>query len=247
MGLFRSHFFVAVVVLAGATAVILLARWGKNQQNGWAPRRSLPGISLGLLGALVIATGLITWRHDLLEHQLSRDASKLAGFSVKVDCQSLAGAAFDLSGDAGSVNFNADGVPQHRTLIRREQCGYLHDYLTHHGRQPTANEIIAVHVLTHETMHMRGITDESRAECAAIQRDAQMARLLGASGLDAHLLAVRYWTDDYPRMPDAYRTDDCASGGRLDEHLADGWPTPVPSPFVAATVPTAPATDPATP
>lgn len=230
MGLFSSRFFVAVVVLTGAAAVILLARWRRSRWDGWQATRPVPRVSLGLLGGIVIVTGLVTWRHNMLEHQLSRDASKLAGFSVKVDCQSLAGAAFDLSGDAGSVKFGTNGVPEHRTLIRREQCGELRSYLDHHGRAPSANQVIAVHVLTHETMHMRGITDEAQAECAAIQRDAAMARVLGASAPDARVLAVRYWMDDYPRMPDEYRTTDCAPGGRLDEHLPDGWPTPVPTP-----------------
>jgi hypothetical protein len=78
-----------------------------------------------------------------------------------------------------------------------------------------------VHVLTHETMHMAGSTDEAIAECRAVQRDAAMARRLGADAADARALAARYWREIYPAMPDNYRTGQCAPGAALDEQLPD--------------------------
>jgi hypothetical protein len=60
-----------------------------------------------------------------------------------------------------------------------------------------------------------------------MQRDAAMARRLGATEDAALALAVRYWQEIYPSMPDAYRTADCRPGGKLDEHLPDPpWPAP---------------------
>ena len=73
-------------------------------------------------------------------------------------------------------------------------------------------------------MHMRGETDEAAAECQAMQRDAAMARELGASPAAAAALAASYWRIDYPRMPDDYRSGECRPGGQMDEHLPDGWP-----------------------
>jgi hypothetical protein len=67
-------------------------------------------------------------------------------------------------------------------------------------------------------MHVAGETDEAATECRAVQRDAELARLLGASPADALTLARRYYRELYPRLGDAYRSADCASGGRLDEH-----------------------------
>jgi hypothetical protein len=78
-----------------------------------------------------------------------------------------------------------------------------------------------VHVLTHESMHMRGLTDEAAAECAAVQRDAMTARLLGADATAATALARSYWTQMYPRMSDDYRSGECTPAGPLDEHLPD--------------------------
>lgn len=77
-----------------------------------------------------------------------------------------------------------------------------------------------MHVLTHESMHMRGLTDEAAAECAAIQRDELTAELLGAAAAEARQLARRYWLLDYPQMPDNYRSGDCTPGGPMDERLA---------------------------
>jgi hypothetical protein len=76
-----------------------------------------------------------------------------------------------------------------------------------------------VHVLTHEAMHMRGITDEAQTECAALQRDHQTAVLLGANADEARVLARRYLLTIYPQMPDAYRSGECRPGGAMDERL----------------------------
>jgi hypothetical protein len=58
-------------------------------------------------------------------------------------------------------------------------------------------------VLAHEAMHMAGLMREDTAECAAVQRDARAARLLGASPADARALALAYWRTVYPAMPTA--------------------------------------------
>jgi hypothetical protein len=106
-------------------------------------------------------------------------------------------------------------VPERRTLIKRDQCAALSDYLRSDKTSPTRDEIVAVHVLTHETIHMTGITSEAETECLATQRDADMARALGASAAAARSLAASYWIGVYPRMPDTYRSVDCEGPGGL--------------------------------
>jgi len=122
--------------------------------------------------------------------------------------------------DLGYVAFGPDGVPERRTLIKRDQCGDLSDYLRSDQEQPTSEQIVAVHVLTHEAIHMSGVRSEAETECLAMQRDAQMAELLGASP-EAARLSVTYWREVYPRMPDAYRSEECTSGGALDAGRPD--------------------------
>ena len=83
--------------------------------------------------------------------------------------------------------------------------------------------MIAVHVLTHESMHMAGLTAEAEAECAAVQRDAQTARLLGANAQQAEFLSRAYWHGVYPDMPDDYRTGRVPRRvGRWTSSSADG-------------------------
>ena len=93
--------------------------------------------------------------------------------------------------------------------------------------RPSRDQVLAVHVLTHEAMHLSGRLDEAAAECAAVQRDARTARLLGAGPADAAGLAASYWREVYPLMPDRYRSEQCRPGGSMDERLADApWLAP---------------------
>jgi hypothetical protein len=98
---------------------------------------------------------------------------------VAVRCQSFGGAFVDAGPELGYVRGRADGKPEPWTLINRDQ-------------------VVAVHVLTHEAMHLSGQLNEAAAE-----------------------LAAAYWRDIYPLMPDGYRSADCRPGGPLDEGLAD--------------------------
>ncbi|MGI8537087.1 MAG: hypothetical protein ACR2K2_11445 [Mycobacteriales bacterium] len=178
-------------------------------------------MSVVLLGALSIGAAAPGVARKREEARLDKAASALAGTPVQVRCQTLGGAFVDAVAELGYVRYGADGKPEHRTLIKHEQCADLAAYLRSSKHRPSRSQIVAVHVLTHESMHMAGLTDEVTAECAAVQRDSRTARLLGANPADARLLAQAYWRTLYPRMPDDYRSPDCAPGRSLDERLAD--------------------------
>ena len=224
MLIFHSRLFVAVLLLTAAAAAWASLRWRASLDNAWVPRRGVPWFTFGMLATVLLVTGALTYRHDRLEERLAHAAADLVGAPVTVHCQSVGGALVDASAELGFVRFGPGGVPEHAASLRYEPCRDLRAYLRHHGRRPTADQIVAVHVLTHEAMHMRGETGEAAAECEAVQRDARTARDLGAAPWDAAALAAAYWRLDYPRMPDDYRSGACAPGGELDEHLPDGWP-----------------------
>jgi hypothetical protein len=170
-------------------------------------------VSVALLLALAVAAAAPGVLRTHQERRLGRAASELAGARVAVRCQSLGGAFVDGGPELGYVRWRADGHPEPWALHR-----------------PSRDQVLAVHVLPHEAMHLSGRLDEAVAECAAVQRDARTARLLGAADADAAGLAVAYWHDLYPLMPDGYRSPDCRPGGDLDEHLADApWLAPLPS------------------
>lgn len=224
MVILHSRLFVAVLLLTAAGAAWVYVRWRRSLDNPWVARRGVPWWTFGALALVLVVTGAVTYRHDRLEQRLAKAAADLVGAHVTVHCQSVGGAITDATAELGYVRWTAGGVPEHATTIKYEQCRDLRAYLGHHGRHPTADQVVAVHVLTHESMHMRGELSEAAAECEALQRDARTARDLGASAADAAALAATYWRVDYPRMPDDYRSSECHPGGALDEHLPDGWP-----------------------
>lgn len=74
---------------------------------------------------------------------------------------------------------------------------------------PSTEQIVAVHTLTHEAIHMSGVTSEPETGCIAVQRDAEMARALEASPDSATRLANAYWETQYPLLTSDYRRADC--------------------------------------
>lgn len=209
----------AFVLIAAAAAVVV--RWALLRTDSLGRARRFPWVSSTALLALGVAGLLAVVNHDDEEHRLAQVAATLAGTRVSVHCQGGGAALIDMGSELGYVKWLPDGTPEHATLIKRDQCRDLAHYLASTKREPSRDEVVAVHVLTHESMHMKGITDEAQAECAAVQRDAQTARLLGASPEEAARLAREYWAVVYPRMPDDYRTGRCGPGQDLDESLAD--------------------------
>jgi hypothetical protein len=206
-----------LVVSAGAVAI----RWLAGHVDAIGRRRAFPWVSVVLLGALAAGAAIPGLLAGLRERRLAAVATSLVGTGVRVHCQSFGEAFVDAGIELGYVRYLPDGTPERSTLIKRDQCRDLAAYQRSDKGDPSQAQVVAVHVLTHEAMHMAGIADEARAECAAVQRDALTARLLGAVAADARTLAARYWQAVYPSMPDGYRSGECGPGGRLDEGRPD--------------------------
>ena len=204
-----------------AAAVAVAVRWAVRRTDGLGRPRRFPVVSVALLVVPACAFAVPVWRHDRLQDRLAHAAGQLVGHAVEVHCQTTGEEFVHVGSELGSVRWDADGRPERRTVISRETCNALQDYLDAGGKRPTPEQVVAVHVLTHEARHLAGTLDEAGAECEAVQRDAVTARLLGASAADAHRLARLYWAADYPSMPDAYRSSDCAPGAAWDEHLPE--------------------------
>ena len=188
------------------SALAVGVHWLATRVDAIGRPRTFPWMSVVLLAVLATASAVPGLLTSLRERHLAKVATTLVGAPAGVHCQSLGEAFVDAGIELGYVRFRPDGTPEHDTLIKRD---------------PGRAQVVAVHVLTHEAMHMAGIVDEATAECAAVQRDALTARLLGASTADAHLLADRYWRTVYPSMPEGYRTPECGPGRSLDEDSAD--------------------------
>ena len=217
----------AVSGAAATGGLALSGRWLLHQRDALGRPRGFPVWSVSLLAVLAVAMAVPGVRRRSEQKRLSGVASALVGHQVQVRCQSLGQALADLGSELGFVRFDAAGRPEPRTLIKRDPCGQLRRYYSGHRARPSRDAVIAVHVLTHESMHMRGLTNEAAAECAALQRDETTAQLLGASPAQARELARDYWLTVYPDMPDGYRDSGCAPDGPDDEHLATAPWAPV--------------------
>ncbi|WP_456789622.1 hypothetical protein [Cellulomonas sp. P5_C5] len=201
-----------------ALAASIVVRWLRRRVDVLGRIAPFPAISVALSLALAVACAVPIAREAWLEHRLEAAATQVAGGPVQVDCQGLGQAFVDVGQELGFVRWGPDGVPERETLIKVRVCNDLRAWLGSTKADPSLDQVVAVHVLTHETMHMVGIVSESRTECAAVQRDAAMAVALGASPAQAQDLARRYWTEVYPRMPSSYRGG-CGPGGEHDENL----------------------------
>jgi hypothetical protein len=204
----------AASLLAGAAVVAV--RWWLTRVDSLGRARHFPLITVLSLSVLGAGLFVPVVRHAQLQDRLAATAGELAGAPVSVTCQSVGKELVDVGPELGYVRYGADGVPEHATLIKREQCKALSHYLHGDRERPSDGEVVAVHVLTHEAMHMSGVTGEDKAECLAVQHDAETARLLGASPDEATRLARTYWLTVFPRMPDDYRSAECHPGGALD-------------------------------
>lgn len=196
-------------------------------------------LKLAIAVLLVLGVGFVMHeRKSALERHLGDVATQLGRRHVHVHCQSFAGNLVDVGSEAGSVRFDASGIPSDTTDLKRPICNALkrfpHDVRSAEYGCVTANagcpqriweDVLAVHTLAHETWHLHGIGSESRAECYALQTTAQAAVLLGADPVAAQATAVYALTHFYPNEPDEYRTSECANGGPLDLRPADPvWP-----------------------
>jgi hypothetical protein len=173
--------------------------------------------------AVLCALGFGGWRYEharSLEHRLGVVASQIAHRPVKVHCQGSVAATVDVGGELGKVQFDGTGKPADTTDLIHSVCGWL-------AKLPggtVANAATAVAVLTHESYHLAGVTDEAQTQCYALQTMGWTAIQFGATPPQA-----RTWTAfslaRYPDMPDEYVSGDCRNGGPWDLHpTSDIWP-----------------------
>jgi hypothetical protein len=206
--------WIGIGLVAGAGLVVL--HWLGHRTDSLGRSRPFPWLGFGFLVVAGLAALTPWFLRARLEARLSEAASQVVGSPVTVFCQSFGEAFIDTGAELGYVAFGPDGVPERETLIKRQQCNDLADYVRSPSDSPTRELAVAVHTLTHEAMHMSGRTGEAETECLAVQRDAEMARLLGATEQGARNLALVYWRNHYPRMPEGYRSAECRPGGAFD-------------------------------
>ncbi len=154
---------------------------------------------------------------------LSTRATILAGERrARVHCNTL----FDTMLDPEMLAAGHASPTTGKIVLQTPWCGILMDYLSHPAHA-SDKELWSLNMFTHESMHVRGETNEARTECQAVQRDYRAARLLGVPEATARRNALDYYHNGYQDrgriggMQSAYYSADCAPGKALDEHLSD--------------------------
>lgn len=195
---------------------------------GWLVWRHLTGrrapYLIALLCLLLLCGAAVEVRHRRMEDRYTAAVKTLLDRKdTFVVCERLSGALLNVWNRAGYVAWTPDGSKPSRADLTWDTCRALHSWDPR--ARPTPEQVIALHVLTHEAMHLDGRYGEADAECAAMQHDAAMAHLLGATPHAGQRLAATYYRDVYPRMRDGYTSGDCRSEGPLDATPGDGiWP-----------------------
>lgn len=183
-----------------------------------SPYKKSDGFSLIyilVLVALAIASArpaYLTWR---LETMLSEIASVIAERpNVKVRCNSVFDTLFTgkgVSSPAGTAYYDTNEI-----FFESGWCKNFTAYLSN-IENPSNEELFAMHLFTHEVMHIRGERSEKKTDCQAVQRNHTVGKLLGIDDAIAIKNAKTYYTKLYPWH--RYYDKRCKPGGKLDENL----------------------------
>lgn len=200
---------VAVLLTAAAVRAIVSAA---RKRGEWLGRRGRSWWAV----TLVLAT-LVAWYVEVGHHQRQQLASEALQVlsrnpDARAECQRFTEAIFNLSQYDGFVYHDNPDV----AVLRREVCADLSSYARGGHANPTHEQIAAVHLIAHESMHIEGVWNEAEAECIAVQQSHLVAEFLGASPEQARVLQARYFERLYPYMRTDYRSPECREGGDLD-------------------------------
>jgi hypothetical protein len=197
---------VALVVLAIRATVRAVRR---RQWEGAAGRAWWAAIVIvGALVALYFEVG-----HDRQQFLATRAMSAVTDNPrATADCRRFTESFLSLGEYDGYVEGDNPDVAH----LDNALCRSLASYASSSKDHPNLDQIGAVHLIAHETMHVNGYWNESTAECRAAQLNYLVAMELGATEEQARALQARYFAEIYPHLRDNYTTHNCREGGKLD-------------------------------
>lgn len=183
----------------------------------WRPvflKKKLPAISLSLCGLLLAIVG---WQEIQWQNMQAKGSEAVRAVSLNKEgylkCQRFSEAFFDIhTTRAGSVS----SARPNEAIVNYEQCLDLQNWLGGNKASGTPKQIQALHVLTHEAVHVAREHNEAITECTAINRDHITASTLGASKKFAQEVPQRYYTEFFPQMSSSYRLEGCIIAPEFD-------------------------------
>ena len=140
-------------------------------------RGTRPVVSVAILLVLLIPALWTEVRWLRVQSAATATVQQLTGNrDAGVQCQRALATFLWAGADLGRVEWDQPD----RAWLTLETCQHLGSWYRSDRTAPTLDEAIAVHVLTHEAMHVDGERDEAVTECRALQSDARTVVLLGA-------------------------------------------------------------------
>lgn len=185
------------------------------------PRNRLPAPrTLAMLGVVLLPFfGL--WLHGRIERTRVEDkaaqiASVIAGRAVHVRCPGPFRRHLMYETTEGSVRFDSDGRPFDSTSLSYRTCDGLQTAMAHGAEwtfdclaygcsKQKTQAAAALAVLAHESVHLRGVSDEGATECEAHTHIRLVAHGYGLSDRATANLAHWQATDWMERLPERYQ------------------------------------------
>jgi hypothetical protein len=173
--------------------------------------------AFGMLAIFLLALGALLWpqvRARQVERKVAPLVQGLAERDVSARCPRYITAIFT---NVGSVSLDANGNPIDRTDLTGPICDALRHFYTDAGRaemqclvtdgrcRDSAREtVIALSVVAHEAMHLRGVLDEGAAECASIGAGERTAELTGLTPEQGRMIGYLHLRALNPSTPPEY-------------------------------------------
>lgn len=186
----------------------------------WRPvflKKKFPAISFGLC---LLVLGIFSWQEFKWQRMEWQGTQAVKEVSLNKDghlkCQRLSEALFDVNTTrAGSVSSDHPNM----AVVNYEQCIDLMGWLNSDKKSVESKQVQALHVLTHEAVHVSGEYNEAVTECTAINRDSITVKELGGEPDVAAQVATDYYKEFFPRMPSRYKLPDCTILPEFDSVL----------------------------
>jgi hypothetical protein len=194
-------------------------------------------IALVLLVPLLLFSAWQLLRREQNERRLAAVAAGIALRDVEVSCPGFWTRLVEVTPNAGWVDFDEHGRPADETSLSAATCSGLESVWRGEERSfrcllaagCDAETLVAVSgivTLAHESWHLRGVVDEARTQCYAVQSTEAVAVALGVPPAEARAVALRVALDDARAPRDAYHSPACRPGGPYDlRPETPDWPS----------------------
>jgi hypothetical protein len=183
--------------------------------------------ALLLMIPLVLFSAWQFTRREENENRLALVASEVALRDVDVSCPGFWTRLVEITPNSGWVAFDEHGRPSDETSLSAGTCSSLERVWR--GKQGSFACVVAggcdaktlaavsgIVTLAHESWHLRGIANEARTQCYAVQTTEAVALALGVAPADARLIARRVALDDADAPAGEYHSVHCRPRGAYD-------------------------------